>query len=59
MALTELVEKGCRDDIVREFLGHVVERIIDFEIEQRCSAAYGARTTDRANSRNGYCERFW
>ncbi len=26
MALTELVEKGAQDDIVRELLGHVAER---------------------------------
>ncbi len=59
MALTELVEKGCQDDIVRELLGHVVERLMEFEVEQRCGADYGARTSDRVNSRNGYRERLW
>jgi putative transposase len=59
MALSELVEKGSQDDIVRELLGHVVERLMEFEIEQRCGAEYGARTPDRANSRNGYRERLW
>jgi putative transposase len=32
---------------------------MEFEIEQRCGAEYGARTPDRANSRNGYRERLW
>jgi putative transposase len=59
MALTELIEKGCQDDIVRELLGHVVERLMEFEVEQRCGADYGARTSDRVNSRNGYRERLW
>jgi putative transposase len=38
---------------------HIVERLMDFEIEQRTGAAYGERTDDRANSRNGYRERLW
>ncbi len=33
MALAELVEKGAQDDIVRELLGHVAGRLMDFEIE--------------------------
>jgi putative transposase len=30
-------------DVVREVLGHIVERLMDFEIEQRCGAEYGYR----------------
>jgi len=59
MALTELVEKGADGDVVRELLGHVVQRLMDFEIEQRCGAEYGERTADRANRRNGYRDRLW
>jgi len=59
MALAELVEKGAQDDIVRELLGHVAERLMEFEIEQRTGAEYGVRTADRANSRNGYRDRLW
>ena len=59
MALAELVEKGSKDDIVRELLGHVVQRLMDFEIEQRCGAEYGERSEDRSNSRNGCRERLW
>ncbi len=59
MALAELAEKGADGDVVRELLGHVVQRLMDFEIEQRCGAEYGERTGDRANSRNGYRDRLW
>jgi putative transposase len=59
IALAELVEKGANDDVVRELLTHIVRRVMDFEIEQRCSAEYGERTEDRANSRNGYRDRLW
>jgi len=33
-ALAELVEKGVQDDVVRGLLGQVVQRLMDFEIEQ-------------------------
>ncbi len=59
MALAELVEKGAQDDVVRELLGHVAQRLMDFEIEQRTGAEYGERTADRSNSRNGYRDRLW
>ena len=59
MALAELIEKGAQDDIVRELLGHVAERLMDFEVEQRCGAGYGERTDLRDNSRNGYRARLW
>ncbi len=59
MALAELVEKGAKDDVVRELLAHIVQRVMDFEIEQRCGAEYGERTEERNNSRNGYRERLW
>ncbi len=28
IALSELVEKGAKDDVVRELLGHIVERLM-------------------------------
>jgi putative transposase len=59
MALAELVEKGAKDDVVRDLLAHIVQRVMDFEIEQRCGAEYGERTDDRNNSRNGYRDRLW
>ncbi len=45
MALAELVEKGSNDDVIRELLAHVVQRLMDFE--QRCGAGYGDRRGDR------------
>ena len=59
IALTELVEKGAKDDIVRDLLAHIVGRLMEFEIEQRCGAEYGERTEERLNSRNGYRDRLW
>jgi putative transposase len=59
MSLAELVEKGAQDDVVRELLSHVAQRLMDFEIEQRTGAEYGERTAERGNSRNGYRDRLW
>ena len=59
MALAELVEKGAQDDVVRELLAHVAERLMEFEVEQRTGAEYGERTLERSNSRNGYRDRLW
>ncbi len=59
MALAELVEKGAQDEVVRELLAHVAERLMEFEVEQRTGAEYGERTSDRSNSRNGYRDRLW
>ena len=59
IALAELVEKGAQDEIVRELLAHVAERLMEFEIEQRTGADYGERTAERSNSRNGYRDRNW
>ena len=59
IALAELVEKGAQDEVVRELLAHVAERLMEFEIEQRTGAEYGERTSERSNSRNGYRDRLW
>ncbi len=58
-ALAELVEKGAQDDVVRELLAHVAERLTEFQVEQRTGVEYGDRTTERTNSRNGYRDRLW
>ena len=59
IALAELVEKGAKDDVVRELLAQIVGRLMDFEIEQRTGAEYGERSGERVNSRNGYRDRLW
>jgi len=59
IALAELVEKGAQDEIVRDLLSHVAERLMEFEVEQRTGADYGERSSERSNSRNGYRDRLW
>ncbi len=59
IALAEVVEKGAQDEIVRELLSHVAERLMEFEVEQRTGADYGERSPERSNSRNGYRDRLW
>ena len=59
MALAELVEKGSQDEVVRELLAHVAERLMEFEVEQRTGVEYGERSSERSNSRNGYRDRLW
>lgn len=59
IALADLVEKGTDADLLREMIAQVVERVMAFDVENRCNAAYGERAADRENSRNGYRERLW
>jgi putative transposase len=59
MALAELTEKGADADLLREMIQFVAQRMMDMDTEGLCAAAYGERSPDRANSRNGYRERLW
>src|ERR1700733_10708152 len=59
MALAELTEKGADVDLVREMIRHMAQRMMDMDVESLCAAAYGERSPERANSRNGYRERTW
>jgi len=59
MALSELVEKGADTDLLREMIQFVAQRMMDMDIEALCAAAYGERSPERANSRNGYRDRTW
>jgi len=59
MALTELAEKGPDLDMLREMLEFATQRLMEFDIENRCGAPYGERGVPRANSRNGYRDRTW
>jgi putative transposase len=59
MALAELTEKGADADLLREMIQYVAQRMMDMDTEGLCAAAYGERSPDRANSRNGYRERLW
>jgi putative transposase len=59
MSLAELAEKGPDADLLREMIQFVAQRLMDLDVETLCGAAYGERSAERANSRNGYRERVW
>ncbi len=59
MQLSELLGKAGADDIVREMVGFVAQRLMEIDVENRCGASHGGRSEERTNSRNGYRERTW
>lgn len=59
IALAELAEKGADADFLREMIQYVAQRLMDMDVESLCQAGYGERSSDRANSRNGYRDRQW
>jgi putative transposase len=59
IALAELAEKGADADLLRDMIQYVAQRLMELDTEGLCAAAYGERSPERANSRNGYRERLW
>ncbi len=59
IALAELTEKGADADLLRDMIQYVAQRLMELDTEGLCAAAYGERSPERANSRNGYRERLW
>jgi putative transposase len=59
IALAELAEKGADADLLRDMIQYVAQRLMELDTEGLCAAAYGERSPERANSRNGYRERMW
>jgi putative transposase len=59
MALAELAEKGADADLLRQMIQFVAQRMMEMDVEGLCAAAYGERSPERANSRNGYRDRPW
>jgi putative transposase len=59
IALADLVEKGADSDLLRDMIRYVAQRMMELDTEGLCAAAYGERSPERANSRNGYRERLW
>jgi putative transposase len=57
--LAKLIEKGSDADLLREMMTFVVNRMMDLDVESLTGAAYGERSVDRMNQRNGYRERPW
>lgn len=51
MQLSELLEKAGADDIVREMVGFVAQRLMEIDVDNRCGAGHGERSEDRTNSR--------
>jgi putative transposase len=46
-------------DLLREIVQTMAEALMAADAEAVCNAAYGERTTERTNSRNGYRQRRW
>ena len=59
MTLKALIEKGSDDDLLREMIGFVANRMMEMEVEGLTGATYGERSVARVNQRNGYRERDW
>jgi putative transposase len=59
ISLTELAEKGGDADLLREMIQYIAQRMMDMDVESLCEAAYGERSPERLNSRNGYRQRLW
>ena len=60
MSLAELIEKGSANDVLREMIQFVCERMMELDVEGRCNAALGERKPgERTTQRNGYRDRDW
>nr|GEU28133.1 hypothetical protein [Tanacetum cinerariifolium] len=57
IALSELAEKGADADFICQTLQHALQRLMEMDVEAHCQAAYGERSDERLNSRNGYRDR--
>ena len=59
MALAQLLEKGSDNDLLREMIGYVAQRLMQLDVDGLVGAAHGERGEDRENWRNGYRDRDW
>ena len=57
IALADLAEKGADADFIKQTLQFALQRLMEMDVEALCRAAYGERSEERVNSRNGYRER--
>ena len=48
---------GADADFIRHTLQHALQRLMEMDVEALCQAAYGERSDERINSRNGYRDR--
>ena len=59
LLLKDLIEKGSDNDLLREMMTFVANRMMDLDVESLTGAAYNERSVHRSNQRNGYRERDW
>jgi len=62
MNVVEVLRKrlnGATPDALRDMVQFMAESLMKAEADALCGAAYGARSPDRVNSRNGYRTRRW
>jgi putative transposase len=57
MAFSELAAKGADADFIKQTLQFALQRLMEMDVETLCKAAYGERSDERLNSRNGYRDR--
>jgi hypothetical protein len=51
--------EGADVDLLRELVGLVAEALMSADADAVCGAAYGERSPERTNTRNGYRTRAW
>jgi transposase-like protein len=62
MELREWIRKGFQEygeDLLKEMVGAFAQRLMSLEVDERCGAEYGKRSSGRVNQRNGYRHREW
>ena len=59
MTLRALLEKSSDADLLREMISFTAQRLMELEVEGLTGAAYGERSAERINQRNGYRDRLW
>lgn len=62
MPVREWIRKGFEEhgnDLLREMVAVFAQMMMSADIDSACGAAYGSRTPERVNRRNGYRSRSW